>query len=489
MRAPSSGRLASSRVAVWGLVFAVAVGAMLRLWHLPSNSLYLDEAFVFEAARMPAASMLRFLAEHDAHPPLFYLLTHVAVATLGWQPTWYRFLTAPFGLLTIVFTWAIARRAFGDVASAVAAIVVATEPTLILFDRLYRMYAILTALSAGSFWLMTSALAAEHARRRWLWVAYAIVAAVILQLQYLGAIVIASQGLYALFDVRKRWPILASGATALLALTPWLWIIERQWPQAGFAGGQAPGSPWTLARDVLGYGIPIGWYHTVAFDWPFTIGVVAFLIAGLWLGRGGIVGLYVTPLVIQGIATALFHRNLLYGRYLIYLIPGFALACAAVTAALLRTKARIAGMVVLAAILALNGVADTNLLLDKFYQLSDWNTVETLLSSNERQSDVIVFDQMYSYLVLRSSPFVASREIRGPQSPADIAPVMRWIDSKADRRVWYVENQRFYSDPGGEVKKHLDATRPRLRAWLEVRADPSNIVYVALYGPERGPSR
>jgi hypothetical protein len=102
---------------------------------------------------------------------------------------------------------------------------------------------------------------------------------------------------------------------------------------------------------------------------------------------------------------------------------------------------------------------------------------------------VIVFDQIYSYLVLRSSPFVAGREIRGPQSPTDIGPVVQWIDSKADRRVWYVENQRFYSDPGGEVKKHLDATRPRLHAWLELRADPANVVYVALYGPERGRSR
>lgn len=489
MAAQSPERLASSRVAVWGLVFAVAVGAVVRLWHLPSNSLYLDEAFVFEAARMPIASMLQFLAEHDAHPPLFYLLTHALVARLDWSPTWYRFFTAPFGLLTIVFAWALARRAFGDVAAAVAAIVVATEPTLILFDRLYRMYAILTALSAGSFWLMTSALAAQGARRRWLWVLYAIVVALILQLQYLGAIVIASQGLYALFDVRRRWPVIASGVAALAALSPWLWIIERQWPQAGFAGGQVPGSPWTLARDVLGYGTPVAWYHTVAFDWPFTAGVVAIVIAGVWLGRGGIVGLYLMPLAIQGIATALFHRNLLYGRYLIYLIPGFSLACAAVIAALLRTKSRIAGMVLLAAVLALNGLADTNLLLDKFYQLSDWNTVETLLSGNERPTDVIVFDQIYSYLVLRSSPFVAGREIHGPQSPADIAPVMQWIDSKADRRVWYVENQRFYSDPSGEVKKHLDATRPRLHAWLESRADPSNIVYVALYGPERSRSR
>ena len=486
MAGPPPKSLANPRVAMWGLAFALAVGAILRLWHLPSNSLYLDEAFVFEAARMPVASMLGFLADHDAHPPLFYLMTHAAVVTLGWPPTWYRFLTAPFGLMTIVCTWAIARRTFGDVAAAAAAIVVATEPTLILFDRLYRMYALLTALSAASFWLMLCALAADGARRRWLWLCYAIVVVVIVQLQYLGFIVIASQGCYALFDVRRRWPVIASGAAALLALTPWWWIIVRQWPQAGFAGGQAPGSPWTLSRDVLGYGIPVDWYYrTVAYDWPFTAAVAAIVVAAIWLGRGGIVGLYVVPLTIQAVATTLFHRNLLYGRYLIYLIPGFALACGAATAALVSSKARVAGVVVLAGVLALNGVADTNLLLDKFYQLSDWNTVETLLSSHERRTDAIVFDQIYSYLVLRSSPFVAGHEIRGPQSPSDIGPVLNWIDERPAQRVWYVENQRFYSDPGGDVKKHLDATRPRISQWLEPRADPSNIVYVALYGPER----
>jgi hypothetical protein len=71
----------------------------------------------------------------------------------------------------------------------------------------------------------------------------------------------------------------------------------------------------------------------------------------------------------------------------------------------------------------------------------------------------------------------------GPQQPEGIAPVLRAVDAHPRDRVWYVENQRFYSDPQGEVKKHLDATRKRLRAWLELRADPSNIVYVALYGP------
>ena len=483
MGAPSRTGTSIGRAAITGLAVALAVGGFLRLWDLTGQSLYLDEAFTLDAARMPLDAMFRYLAAHDAHPPLFYLYAHAALARSAWQPASYRYLTAPFGLLTIACTWALARRAFGDVGAFAAAIVVATEPTLVLFDRLFRMYSIATALGAVSFCLLFAALPARGRKRVWLWIAYALVACALPAVLYLGALLLVCQAAYALRDLRQRWPVVAACAAAPLAQAPWWWGIREQLPQAGYAGGQA-GSSWHVARDVLGYAFPVGWYHGgTTFDVAFTVAVSAVLIAGAALARGGVVGLYAAPLALQAIATGLFGRNLLYGRYLIYLIPGFALSCGFVTAALMRSKVRVAGLVVLCAILAVNGIADTNLLLDKFYQMSDWNKVESLMEADERPSDAIVFDQGYAYFVLRSSPAVTGHQARGPQDPAAIPATVRWIDGMADVRVWYVENQRFYSDPQGDVKRHLEATRPRLREWLEVKADPSNIVYLALYGP------
>jgi 4-amino-4-deoxy-L-arabinose transferase-like glycosyltransferase len=484
MRAAQTAGAERSGLALWGLAVALAIGAVLRFWGLSSQSLFLDEAFTFDAARLPVPAMLHFIAAHDSHPPLFYLIAHAAVATLQWPLPWFRFLTAPLGLLTIVATWALARRAFGDLAAAAAAIIVATEPTLILFDRLFRMYSILTALTATSFWLMLSACRAEGKRKAALASAYALTAIALPYVQYLGALVVAVQGAYALADVRRRWPIIAGGTLSLIALLPWWWGIREQLPQSGYAGGQAVSGALALARGVLGYATPVDWYRTSAFDVFFTLGVSALVLAGLWLARGGIVGLYAAPLAIQAIATIAYHRDLVYGRYLVHLIPGFAIAASAVVSTLLLSRARIAGIVLAGALLAVNGVADTNLVLDKFYQLSDWNTVANIISANESRSDAMVFDQGYAYIVLKASPAVRGHAILGPEQPRELPAALRWLDARAGARVWYVENQYQYPDPDRKIKKHLDATRPRLRAWLEPKADPSNMVYVALYGPQ-----
>ena len=483
MRAPSSGGGPASRLAWWGLAAALMLGAFLRFWQLPTQSLFIDEAFTVEAARLSPHALLQFLAAHDAHPPLFYLWAHAAETLLHWPSTWYRFLTASFGLLTIGATWALVRRLSGDIAAVAAAIFIATEPTLLLFDRMFRMYGILTALGVVSFWLLAKALDAQAPHRRVWWIAYVVVAALLPSIQYLGALILASQAVYALVDVRRRWPVFAACGLGALALVPWWWGIKEQWPQAGFAGGHSGTVDWFAARTVLGYALPVEWYRSPQFDVVFSLCVLAVLLAGLVIMRGGLLGVYLLPLFLQAAMTWVFHRNLLYGRYLIYLIPAFAAAFGAVTAALAQSRLRIGGLALVVAALAINGVADTDFLVDKFYQLSDWNLVESLMVQNEQKSDVIVFDQRYPYLVMRSSPVLEGHDFTGPELQQEVPPILRWLDQRARERVWYIENQPQFPDPNRLIRKHLDATRKRLREWLEPRAEPNNIVYIALYGP------
>lgn len=479
----------TSALAWVGLAVPLAIGAFLRFWQLSTQSQFLDEAFTISAAGLPIGDMLRFLAAHDAHPPLFYLLGHAAVTTLHWPPTWYRFLTAPVGLLTIVAVWALARRLYGDLAAALAAFFIATEPTLLLFDRMFRMYGMLIALTATSFWLLTAALAAEGPRRRILWLVYGVVTIALPSIQYLGALVVFCQGLYALADLRRRWPVIAAGVGAILALVPWWWGIKEQWPQAGLAGGQTLVWSWSLVRTLLGYCLPVGWYRAAPFDVIFTLVALGVLAAGLWLARGGMMALFLAPLVLQAAATTLFHRNLIYARYLVYMIPAFALAFGLCAATLLRSKARVAGLLLVALAVVINGVADTNLFVDKFYQLSDWNLVASLMEAHEKPTDIIVFDQGYPYVVMQSSPAVVNHRLRGPEQPFEVPPTIRWLDANKNVRVWYVENQPEYPDPARLIKKHLERTRPRLREWLEPRAEAGNIVFIGLYGPVRGVKR
>src|SRR5579864_5735616 len=146
----ASGR-ATSAFALGGLGVALAVGGVARFWNLTGQSLFTDEAFVFDAASRSVHDLLMQIAYHDAHPPLFYLMTHWLMGALHWPVQQYRYLTSAVGMVTIVAAWGIGRRLFGDVAGVTAAVVVALEPSLVALDRLYRMYAVLVALSALSW--------------------------------------------------------------------------------------------------------------------------------------------------------------------------------------------------------------------------------------------------------------------------------------------------------------------------------------------------
>src|SRR5579872_258476 len=98
------------------LALAVALGALCRFWHLTSSSLFIDEGFTFHISSYAPRILLQEVARTDFHPPLFYLATHNLMRLLHWEPWSYRYITASFGVLTILVTWGVARLVFGTVA-------------------------------------------------------------------------------------------------------------------------------------------------------------------------------------------------------------------------------------------------------------------------------------------------------------------------------------------------------------------------------------
>jgi hypothetical protein len=506
-RAPIRDRQPSAapiRMPVYaGLAAALAVGALVRFWHLGSQSLFLDEAFTFDAAGRSVHDLLVQIAGHDAHPPLFYLMTHWLMAAFPRLPEQsYRWFTAPLGLATIAASWGIARRRFGEAAAIVTALVVATEPSVVQLDRLYRMYALLTALTAVSWWLLVAMEDATGAARRSYGIAYVIAAALLPSVQYLGGAVILSQLAYAAY----RWvtgrraagsgpspgpslvaATVAGAAAAAAALSWWVvWALPTQFHQGGYAGaGSVTQTWWEIPSGALGYGLPAEWYHDPSFAAGFAAAVIALALAGAWLGRATILPWYLAPVALQAIFTGATGKDLVLSRYLIHIVPAFGIALGAIAAAIFRTRYRAAGLCLALVAVAVNGVALTDELLDPVYQTPDWNMVGTIVAQHERQGDRIVLDDGYPYLILRAMPAFAGRATNAPTQSWQIAQTVRWIDAAPGSRIWYVENQFYYPDPGRLILAHLSSERPRLAQWLEPRADLSNRVYIALFGAVR----
>ena len=468
------------------LVIALAIGALTRLWQLTSSSVYVDEAHTFAVAAEPWHNMLATLIYHDYHPPLFYAVTHVLLA-FGWAPAALRFATAPLALVTTAAAWGIGRRLFGPIAGGIAAILVAVDPSAILWDRIYRMYVVLDALVALSWWLILAAQDSRGMRRTLLWIAFAICAIAQPYVHYLGGLDVACQAVYALTRVRAAWPVLAGAALSVLGFVPWIPAVRIQYPGGGLVAGTAalPVEWWTLARDAVLAGTPLAWIQAAGFDVAVTLAVVGICVWAAFAARSSILPFWLLLPLAQVILSVVTGKFVAVPRYLLPALPVLAIGIGALVQLLLLSHLRAAGLVLCACALALFGFCATNVLFDPRYQFPDWNIVRSIFSQGAQPGDIVVFDQGYSAEVFANDPTFVRHEIAAPGSVADIPSTLAWLQARPGRRVWYVENQYYYVDPARAIAGALENARPQVGQWLEPRVELSDRVYVALFGPER----
>ena len=485
--ASSQARLAAAARYGW-LALALALGALCRFWHLTAPSLFIDEGFTFHISSYDPKSLLHAVAYTDFHPPLFYLATHYLMGWLHWQPWDYRYSTAACGLVTIAATWGIARMLFGTTAAAIAALFVALEPNLIVWDRLYRMYAILVALTTLSWWLLLKAEASELRRRWFFWAAYWLCAVLLPYVQYLGAVAVLSQSLYALAHRRRCWPALIGGVAALAALVPWFWAIRVQYPHGGLVLPlTSPRFSWpVLVRAIITSGIPAAWVLSAHFDQIFCAIVLAIAAAGVYLGRKTALAFWLLPVLIQLVVTITTGKDIVIPRHLYAYLPAFAVCLALVCVRLFATKWRVAGAALALSFFAMSAVSIPNNLFVQYYQFPDWYAINTLLLARAHKTDLIILDQGAEYWVVHDFSGFRGHQIDAPGIPSDIPPDVRWLEGYPKRRVWYIENQPFFTDAGRHIQADLERTRPRVGAWIQPRIFDEDVVRVVLYGPRFG---
>lgn len=465
--------------AILVLMAALATGGLARFWNLTAHSLYVDEGFTFFVAGKSWQDMMGQIVYHDFHPPLFYVLTHFAIGLLHW-PAWdFRYLTASTGLVTIVAAWAIARRLFGDVAASFAALLVALDPSLIEWDRLYRMYSVMTALAALSWWLL---LIAQEKRGRaafvW-WGVYGIVSVAQPYIQYLGALNVLCQGLYALTDLRRTWPAIAWGAVAALALVPWLPSLRIQAANLGGAGTASDW--WPIARDTIMTGTPAAWTHLPWYDFAFSCATVAIAILGVLRGRKTILPYWLAVAAIQLIVSFVGLHFIAVPRFLEQTVPAFLIAASAAFDILVSRVSRPIALAAGAAVPVLFLLGSYNLLFDPYYQNTDWYLINSYVLGRERPDDAMLFVQGFPVVVVGDFTAFRHREVLGPVIPSQVPATIRWLDQHPKQRVWYIENEFFFVDPQKIIKAHLDGTRKPLLVVSENKARADDVVNVILY--------
>ena len=264
--------------------WAIAMGAAaFRFLLFLGLDLYADEAYYWMWSR-------RLAAGYFDHPPVVAWLIRASSAILPGEAG-VRFLFVLCGALAVVFAALIAREMSDDPrVPAVAAIVAATSPILMLTGGLALPDAPVAAAYAGATWLVA------RARGRG-WIIAGVVVGLALLSKYTAALLAPALLLLVLLDrdlrrdLRTPWPWLGGAVAVLVFLPNLLWNASNGWVAILFQVRHGTGSGASLRSffEFLGgllggagaVALPLGLWRLARGRDSFTLRVAAATIVPL----------------------------------------------------------------------------------------------------------------------------------------------------------------------------------------------------------------
>lgn len=232
---PDGGKYHGRELGVVGLLVLVGLGA--RVVAATSGGLWRDEAQMLDVVGLPSVgSMLDFLVQHEAHPPLYYLLMRGWIALAGVRDAAVIIPGVLLGGVSIVAVWRIGRMIESPRTGLTAAALVAISPYLVRSDGMARPYAFLSLVSVGAFGFLWWALVEGSRKALAAWAACSIV---LLYTHAWAALLVAGMSFTSLSLTGRRGVRLAPFALGwavsliLVAWVPWLPSLLRQAAHGG----------------------------------------------------------------------------------------------------------------------------------------------------------------------------------------------------------------------------------------------------------------
>lgn len=245
MQEIKSARISQARFIGLILLLILALGAVLRIVNLGSDSIWLDEAYSIQFARLSVPQLIDETASSDVHPPLYYLLLHYWIKLFGDTEAAVRMLSALFGLLSIFVIYRLAALLFDRATGLLSALLLALSLFHIEFAQEARMYALLALLSLLSLYFFLRLFEEQPQQQSAAALAgYVLTTSLLMHTHVYGFFIIIAENLFlcslyfsrrnAFKRLLKRW-LLLQGALVVLFL-PWLSIMLRQFErvQHGF---------------------------------------------------------------------------------------------------------------------------------------------------------------------------------------------------------------------------------------------------------------
>ncbi len=377
------------------LTLLTLLGAFLRLWHLGTKSLWLDEGATVALARTSWQHFAWVWWHGEASLQTIYFLLMRGWVHAGLSESWLRLPSALFGIASIPLLYLVARRFVGVFAALAAAALLTFSPTHIYFSQEARSYTLGILLVLLATYFFVPAVERDRPRDWALWTIFGIAA---FYTHDFTALVLIAQAASLFFKppLVSRRRFLLWAAIILLAAIPGLTYVFRASPENLHFVWMPRASAkeiWHLAMFFGGSG---GKIAIAVVLW--IAGIVAILrnryadrSDAFW--RGMLVLLWaILPPAILGLMS--LHEPLFLDRYMVFSLPATALLAAMGMGALRKWKL---GLLMVAAlcVLSLPTIA-------KQYgkPRDDWRGATNTVLASAAPGDAVVFFPFYSRTML-----------------------------------------------------------------------------------------
>ena len=186
---------------VWIVAGLVVLAAVIRLVTISSQSYWADEALTVYEARLPFGAMINTVAHVETTPPLYFVLIWSWAKLFGSGEVALRSLSALAGIAVVPLAYLAARDLFSRRAGVIAAALVAINPFLIWYSQEARSYSLLVALAGASLlWFLRAR--SDPSRHNLVW--WAIFSALALATHFFAGFLVAPEAALLLWLSRTR---------------------------------------------------------------------------------------------------------------------------------------------------------------------------------------------------------------------------------------------------------------------------------------------
>ena len=296
---------------IYYLVALITIGALLRLYNLGFNSLWLDEASTYTISSQSFFAIWQSMVNGEFNPPLFYWIEHI-ILWFGNSEILLRIVPAIFGILTIPVFYFIGKEFLNDKIGIVMATIATFSPFLILYSQEARAYSAMLFFISIAFLLY---LKNNH------WILFGVMCSLAMWMHFYSFIVISILILIHII-IHKQKEILAGIVTIGILCAPLFYEAIKLFllrtagvPSFGMQGINLLTETTT---EISGFSI-IG-----------AATFIIFLIVGLLLIKNKNKSIMLCAIIIGivVISSILSYKMPMMPRYLIILTPFFYLAVA-----------------------------------------------------------------------------------------------------------------------------------------------------------------